>query len=180
MSMPKRQRLFLIVAGVAVGLLVLDRLVIGPLADHWKLRAAEVATLQRSIAAGRGVLERKDRTESLWKTIQSGSLPADAATAEQTVLTAFDQWGRSSRIEVASIKPQWKRGANTKYSLLECRVDASGPLANLTRLIHEVERSPLALRIDSIELSSRDEQGQTLSLGLVVTGLRLVPLEAKP
>ena len=55
MSMPKRQRLFLIVAGVAVGLLVLDRLVIGPLADHWKLRAAEIATLQRSIAAGRGV-----------------------------------------------------------------------------------------------------------------------------
>jgi hypothetical protein len=180
MSMPRRQRWFMIAAGVAVGLLILDRLVLTPLADHWKKRSAEIANLQRSIAAGRGVLERKDRTESLWKAIQSGSLPADAATAEQTVLSAFDQWGRSSRIEIASIKPQWKRGANAKYSLLECRVDASGPLSNLTRLLHEVERSPLALRVDSIELSSRDERGQTLSLGLVVTGLRLIPLEARP
>jgi len=180
MTVPQRQRWMIIIAASTVGLLVLDRLVITPLTAHWKQRSDEIAVLQRSIAAGRGVTERKERTESLWKEIQSGSLPADAATAEQTVLSAFDQWGRANRIDVASIKPQWKRGASAKYSLLECRVDAAGSLSNLSRLIYDVERSPLALRVDSIELSARDEQGQTLSLGLIVSGLRLTTLEARP
>ena len=47
--MPRRQRWFMIAAGVAVGLLILDRLVLTPLADHWKKRSAEIANLQRSI-----------------------------------------------------------------------------------------------------------------------------------
>ena len=38
----------------------------------------------------------------------------------------------------------------------------------------------LALRIDTVEFTSRDDQGQRLSLGLTVSGLRLTPLEAKP
>jgi hypothetical protein len=42
-----------------------------------------------------------------------------------------------------------------------------------------VEKSPLALRIDSLELNARDESGGKLSLGLLVSGLRLVPLEGR-
>jgi hypothetical protein len=96
------------------------------------------------------------------------------------VVSAFDRWGQSSSIEVGSIKPQWKRGANDRYSLLECRVDASGSLANLIRFLYEVEKSPIALRIESLELTSRDDYGQRLTLGLLVSGLRFAPLEGKP
>jgi hypothetical protein len=80
---------------------------------------------------------------------------------------------------VASIKPQWKRGQTSQYSLLECRVDVTGSLPALVRFLHEVEKSPLALRIDSLELNARDESGGKLSLGLLVSGLRLVPLEGR-
>lgn len=180
MSRVPRQRLLMIAAAVVVGLLLLDRLVLTPLIRHWNYRTQEIATLRKSISSGTGVIERASRTQQVWKEIQEGSLPKDAASAEQTVLSAFDQWGRASRIEIASIKPQWKRGANTRYSLLECRVDANGTLPNLVRLLYEVEKSPLALRIDAVELTGRDDQGQRLSLGLTVTGLRLTQLEAKP
>ena len=50
------------------------------------------------------------------------------AKAEQELVTAFDRWGRAGGIELGSIKPQWKRGSSNRYSLLECRVDASGSL----------------------------------------------------
>jgi hypothetical protein len=109
-----------------------------------------------------------------------GALDKDPAKAEQDLISAFDAWSRASNAELNSIKPQWKRGANSKYSLLECRVDASGSLATLTRFLYEVEKSPLALRIDSIELTARDDFGQKLTLGLLVSGLRLTPLEGKP
>ncbi len=180
MSAPPRQRTLIIAAAALVGLFLLDRLVITPLTRHWTTRTQEIATLKKSLASGSGVIERASRTQQVWKEIQDGSLPKDAAIAEQLVLSSFDQWSRASRIDIASIKPQWKRGANSRYSLLECRVDASGSLANLVRLLFEVERSPLALRIDTVEFTSRDDQGQRLSLGLTVSGLRLTPLEAKP
>jgi hypothetical protein len=95
------------------------------------------------------------------------------------VISAFDRWGRANNIELGGIRPQWKRGGTDRYSLLECRVDATGTLSTLTRFMYELERSPLALRVDSVEVTSRDDYGQKLTLGLVVSGLRFSPLERK-
>jgi hypothetical protein len=111
--------------------------------------------------------------------MQSEALPKEPAQAEQDVISAFDRWGRSNNIELGSIKPQWKRGTTNRYSQLECRVDATGSLATLSRFLYEVEKSKLPLRVDSVELTSRDEYGQKLTLGLLVSGLRLSPLEGR-
>jgi len=174
-----RQRLLMILAGTAVLLLVLDSLVLSPLTKAWQTRSAEIARLKKAVAEGRSVIARADRTQSLWKEMQTQALPYEPAKAEQDVITAFDRWGRSAGIELGSIKPQWKRGTTSRYSLLECRVDATGPLPAMTRFLYEVEKSPLPLRVDSIELTARDDQGYKLSLGLLVSGLRLTALEAR-
>lgn len=174
-----RQQLLVILAGIAVLLLVLDSVVLTPMTKSWKSRAAEIERLQKNVTQGRGLIERGDRMQSLWAEMQSQALPKDAAEAEQALISAFDRWGRSASIEVGSIKPQWKRGATDRYSLLECRVDATGTLATLTKFVYEVEHSKLPLRIESIELTARDTQGQRLSLSLHVSGLRLAPLERK-
>ncbi|HTZ19325.1 MAG TPA: hypothetical protein VMC06_00460 [Opitutaceae bacterium] len=179
MNLPHRQRWLLVTAGAAVALLALDRLVFTPLTDHWKERSAEIATLQKDIAAGRSTIERAQRTQNLWADMQANALARDTAQAEQDVLSAFEKWRATSSVELSSMKQQWKRGANDSYSVLECRIDATGSLAALARFLYEVEKSPLALRIDSMELIARDEVGSKLSLGLLVTGLRLAPLESK-
>lgn len=174
-----RQRWLMILAGAAIGLLVLDSAVITPLTKAWQTRRNEIATLQKKVTEGRSMMERGPRTQSLWAEMQTQALPKDPAKAEQDLITAFDRWGRANSIELGSIKPQWKRGATNRYSQLECRVDATGSLAALSRFLYEVEKSTLALRIDSVELTSRDDMGQKLTLGLLVSGLRLVPLEGK-
>jgi hypothetical protein len=174
-----RQRLLIILAGAGVLLLVLDRIVFTPLVASWQNRTAELTRLKKSVANGRSLIERAARTQGLWTEMQTQALPKDPAQAEQELISAFDRWGRSSSVELASIKPQWKRGTGDRHSLLECRVDANGSLATLTRFLHEVEKSPLALRIESIELTTRDATGQKLSLALLVSGLRLSPLERK-
>lgn len=174
-----RQRLLMILAGAAVLLLVLDSVVITPLTKAWQSRGAEIARLQKNVAEGRGMIERAARTRALWAEMQSQALPMEAAKAEQDLISAFDRWGRATNVELGSIKPQWKRGATSRYSQLECRVDATGSLATLSRFLYEVERSTLALRVDSVELTARDDLGQKLTLGLLVSGLRLAPLEGK-
>ena len=174
-----RQRWLLILTGVALALLLLDSLVLSPLTGAWQARSAEIARLRKLVSEGESTAARGERTRGLWQEMQGQALPKDPAKAEQDLLTAFDRWGRAGGVEVASIKPQWKRGQTSQYSLLECRVDVTGSLPALVRFLHEVEKSPLALRIDSLELNARDESGGKLSLGLLVSGLRLVPLEGR-
>jgi hypothetical protein len=174
-----RQRLLMILAGAAIVLLVLDSIVLTPLTKAWQSRSAEIARLKKNVTEGRGLIERGPRMQSQWTEWQKQALHTDAAKAEQDVISAFDRWSRVSNVELGSIKPQWKRGATPRYSQLECRVDATGSLATLTRFLYELEKSPLPLRVDSVELTSRDELGQKLTLGLLVSGLRLTPLEGR-
>ena len=138
MSTPssKRQRLLMILAGTAVLLLVLDSLVITPMTAAWRSRGAEIARLKKMVAEGRSSIARADRTRAMWAEMQQQAMANEPAKAEQDLVTAFDRWGRAGGIELGSIKPQWKRGSSNRYSLLECRVDASGSLNGITRLLY--------------------------------------------
>lgn len=176
-SLPNRQRWLALIAGMGLLLLALDRVLFTPLINTWQAHAKEIVGLQKSVTNGHSTIDRATQTQQVWAGMLSGALPRDTAQAEHDLITAFDRWGHACDIEIGSIKPQWKRGATDRYSLLECRVDASGSLARLSRFLYELEKSPLALRIDSVELTARDDNGQKLGLSLVVSGLRLVPLE---
>lgn len=179
LNLPDRQRWLVIAAGTMVALFILDSVLFTPLARRWQENSAEIARLRKAVGDGRSLLARGPQLERTWAEMQANALARDPAQAEQDVIGAFDRWGRANTIELGSIRPQWKRGANIRYSLLECRVDATGSLPMLSRFVYELERSPLALRVDSIELTARDPGGQKLTLGLIVSGLRLTPLERK-
>jgi len=174
-----RQRMLLIATASVVVLYVLDAIVFTPLEATWKAHSAEIKKLKQDVGRGHGLIDREKQTRQKWADMQAEALPKDAAQAEQDLFSAFDRWGRTANIELGSIKPQWKRGATDRYSTLECRVDATGTLSSLTRFLYELEKSPLALRVDSVELNARDDGGQKLSLGLIVSGLRMTPLEGR-
>ncbi|MEN9632085.1 MAG: hypothetical protein RL077_489 [Verrucomicrobiota bacterium] len=175
-----RQRMLLVGTGAALILLVGDSLIFTPLTKTWQDHSAEIVRLTTKVSDGRALMARATRMEADWKEMQSQALPKEPAQAEQVLISAFDKWGRDNAIELGSIKPQWKRGATARYSQLECRVDATGSLSALSRFLFEVEKSALALRVDSVELTARDESGQKLTLGLLVSGLRFMPLEGRP
>jgi hypothetical protein len=75
---------------------------------------------------------------------------------------------------ISAITPQWKHDSDD-YMTFECRVDAAGDLGRLSRFLYSVEREPMALKLDLVELSARDKDGQQLSLGLQFSGLVLTP-----
>jgi hypothetical protein len=179
LNLPNRQRALVIGAGAMIALYILDSIVLEPLYTMWQAHAAEIVKLKTDVARGRSAIARAARTERLWAEMQANALPKDPAQAEQDLLSAFDRWSRANSVELSSIRPQWKRGGTDRYSLLECRVDATGTIPTLSHFIYELERSPLALRVDSFELTARDDFGSKLTLGLIVSGLRLSPMERK-
>ena len=179
-SLPKRQRLLILIAGGCVVLLILNSIVFSPLSDLWSSHAMEIKKLEGEVADGRSVVARGPQTRRVWSDIQTGALPKDQAQAEHDVLANVESWGRASGVELGSRKPLWKHGQTPAYSLLELRLDATGPLSALSLFLYYMEKSPLALKVDSVELISRDDTGEKLTLSMIVTGLKLAPLDGKP
>jgi len=172
LSFQNRQQLLTIVALVAVALWAGDKLVLSPLMKSWKERSTRIVELRKSLLQGAQLLDRERSIRARWETMRTNTLPNEISAAEGRVLKAFDQWSQDSRISITSVKPQWKQNTD-EFKSLECRVDAFGSLSTITRFLYELERDPLALKVDAVELSARDNEGSQLTLGLQVNGLIL-------
>ncbi len=169
-----RQQLLTIVALAAVGLFVFDRFILNPVVKSLKDRTTRIAELRMNILKGAQILDREKTVRTRWKEMSTNTLASDNSEAEDQVFKAFDRWAQESRISISSIKPQWKHNSED-YLTLECRVDALGNLAALTRFLYNIERDALALKVDAVEITSRDNSGSQLALGLLVSGLVLTP-----
>lgn len=176
MNPQNRQKLLIILAVGIAALWIGDRLVITPLLQSYKERTARISDLGKTVANGAQLMGRESIIRDRWEGMRTNTLPSEVSIAESKVLKAFDKWSRDSSLSITSVKPQWKHNADD-YMTLECRVDASGSLSTITRFLYEVEKDPLALKVDAVELSARDNNGQQLTLGLLVSGLLITPVE---
>ncbi len=172
MNPAQRQKTLALAAGIALAVLVGDSLVRIPLTKAWKDRSARLVTLRKNVTQGTTLLDRESTIRERWSGMRTNMLVRETSLAESQVLQTFDRCSQDSGVSISAIRPQWKRG-NDDFFTLECRADAAGSLANLTRFLFLLERDPLALRIESLELTTRDPEGQQLSLGIQVSALQL-------
>jgi Tfp pilus assembly protein PilO len=169
-----RQQFLIVLTLVALGLYVGDLLVYEPMAKWWKEREAKVTELRQEVTQGKALIKREMVIRGEWDSMRTNSLPNDSSQAEQQVLRALNNWTGNSGVNVSSVIPQWQDDQND-YSTLDCRVEASGDLQTLSRFLYEIESDPMALQLESVALTSTDDRGQSLNLGLQISGLALVP-----
>lgn len=175
MQINTRQGWLTVAVVAALVLFAGDSLVLKPLTAAWKSRSSRLVELRKQIEQGQAMLQREQAIRSRWEAIRRSTLPANRSNAELVMFKAVDRWAQESRVMVNAVTPQWKRGGEDEFTTLQCRVDASGNLASLSRFIYTLESDPMALRLESVELGSRDKDGQLLSLALQVSGLVLNP-----
>lgn len=173
MKFKNRQQLLMALAIGAAGLYILVNFVFAPLQGFWADRQKEIHDLAEKVQDGRSKIAREQFIRQKWSDMQSNSLPASAQDAEQQFFRAMDGWARDSGAEITTIMPQWKNDS-TNYMTMDCRVESSGDLAALSRFIYDIEKGPMPLRLDSVELSSHDNNGQQMTLGLEIDGLALL------
>ena len=173
MQIKNRQQLLVVIALSVVALFALDRIVLTPLTSAWQSRSKNITDLRNRLANGNNLIHRELGLRNHWAEMQTNALPANRSLAEQRVLDAFNRWAQESRLNVTSVSPQWHDQED--YSTLQCRVEATGSLDRVTQFLHKLEKDPMALRLETIELSSRDAEGLQISLALQVSGLVLSP-----
>ena len=173
MKIENRQQ-FLIVLTIAVAaLFVGDRLVFEPLAKWWKARAVTVAGLRQQVADGKNLIKGEASLRRQWSDMNASALTNNTSLAENQLISALNGWSRGSGAEITSIMPQWKYDS-TNYWTLNCRLEASGTLQNLSQFIYSIESGQAALKVDSVELAAHDTAGQQITLGLQISGLALL------
>ena len=176
MQIKNRQKFLAILAIGGLVLLAGDSLVVEPLIKSWKERETRIVELKKKIDQGSQTLGRQTSIRERLSRMRKNTFPSNTSQTENEMLKAFDRWSQESRISVSSIKPQWKQ-TEDDYTTLECRADASGNMEAISRFLYEVEKDPLALKVEAVEITAHDNDGQQLSLGLQVSGLLLTPQE---
>ena len=175
MKIENRQQL-LIVLTVAAGVLLFgDKVVFTRLTSLWEDRQKEIASLNRQVNDGSALLRREQALRDHWADMQTNALPNNPSLAQEQVLKAFVNWSQESGAAINAITPQWKNDSD-EYKTLVCHVDASGTMWTLSRFLYDIEQGPMALKVESVDLSSHDNNGQQLTLGLQVSGLVLPSL----
>jgi len=173
-----RQEFLVMLTVAAFALLVGVNFILEPLGGWWSARQTQIKELRTKVIEGQQLIRRESGIRSRWKEMSANALPANTSLAEQKLLTAVDGWSRSSGAEVTSLMPQWKN-ESTNYLTLTCRVETAGNLGTLSRFLYDLERGPMALRLDSLELTARDKEGQQMTLSTEINGLALVQPEKK-
>ena len=179
MKIKNRQDFLVVLTLAAAGLFVAVNFILTPLGGWWSARSAQIKDLRTKVTEGQGLIKREAGIRSHWSDMQAGALPANSSLAEQQLIKAFDTWHNNTGAELASIMPQWKSDS-TNYMTISCRVELGGTMGTLSRYLYELEQSPLALRVDTVELSAHDNSGQQLTLGLEVNGLALTQPPSQP
>lgn len=179
MRIENRQQWLIVVTVGLVVLFAADKLACEPLVEAWQARAARIAALRKDVGDGAQLLQRERSLRARWERTQANALPNNTSLAEQQLLKAFDAWSQDSRASITGLTPQWKHAADD-YMTLECHVDASGSLSALVHLLYDIEKGPMALKLETVDLRSRDDAGQELTLGLLVSGLVLTPGGRQP
>ena len=171
MNPQNRERLLLIVALSAVGIFVVDKMILGPLGNLWSERSTRITELQQSIERGKNLLDRETTITRRWSDMQRTSLSKNSSSAEETVITAANQWGDDSGITFTSFKPQWIL-YDEDYQTYDCRANATGDLESISRFVFALETASLPVRAEEIEITSRDDSGNNLTLALRFSGLQ--------
>jgi hypothetical protein len=174
MNLNKRQQLLAIAAIAMVGLFLADKIVFTPLVASWKARSERIAKLKEQVRDGTETLKRERALREQWDNLRTNALAGAKPEAESQVLKAFERWSQAGGVSVSSIRPQWKE-VEEDYKTLECRADVAGSLSAITRFLFQIERDPLGVKVDSMELTSRNNEGSQLALVIQVSGLLLNP-----
>lgn len=165
-----RERLLIVLAGAAVGLLLLDRVLLTPMLRRWRAAADEVDTLRAQVTQGSAVVGQEARW-LLWRDeAESRLLPAEPAAAESVLLTQVDAWARQAGLTVQSLRPRWQE-IKGQGSRPELQVVGSGPMAAVAQFLHALETSPLAVAVEHLALAGTGKAGAPLRLELRLSGL---------
>jgi len=168
MTLSGRERKIALVAALAVALLVADRYLITPALNSYASLSAQKTQLTQKLETSARLLERRQRMALKWQEMTESGLGADPARAEGNVLHAVRNWAEETGLTISSMRPDRGDGKD-KLAQITVLASGTGTMQSVARFLWRVETTSLPLRIRHLQLGSRKEGADDLSLQLTLS-----------
>jgi hypothetical protein len=175
METKNREKMLLMAVAVCVGLWLVNYIVVSPLSRSWSARQDKIKELRTAIIDGTNLMANAKSITNQWNHMRTNTLNPNETGTQGQLFRAFQVWAQTNGVILVGQRAQRKDSDDPAYENEEWHADVTGDLTQIFHFLGSVETSPLGLKVDSVELSSRDERGLQLALGLTVSGLILNP-----
>ncbi len=180
MILSRRERYIAAVTIAAVVILLLDRFALTPALASRTATDKQIQSLQDNLSRGQMIISRQRQLSAKWEQMLANGLTLDPAAAQAQVMTAVNTYATEAGLSLSSVRPE---RVSTVGDLGEAPFEASGtgPMSAVANFLWRLENSPLPIRIRDLQLGTRKEGADDLSLQLGLSALCQAPsVEAKP
>lgn len=179
MVFTKREKIVLGATIIALCVLVLDVYVLTPLMAQRSAVQADQARLLGKLTQARSLLKRRRLLGRKWRGMLTDGMKRDPAEAESQLLRALRRWSSEARVRLSSLRPE---RSMEESPLPEITVHAAGTgsMAAASRLLWRIETAKIPVKVRMLQLGSRKDGTDDLSLHLRVSTLYSPPGPASP
>jgi len=170
MTFSRRERLILLVTTVVLGALVLDRFALTPLLNRWDEVEDRKTLLMQKMTRAESFLKRRRVVEPRWRRMLKEGIKPDAGEAESQILHALGRWAGEAGLNLVSLQPE-RSTEETILPKVDFRATGTGSMRAVSRFLWHVETTNIPLRVESLQLTSRKDGADDLSLQVKLSTL---------
>jgi hypothetical protein len=116
------------------------------------------------------LFDRRKLMQRKWQDMVDGGLQNDASKTESKVLHALRDWSEKHGVTLASVKPDHIDGEG-KLHEITFLVTGTGSMSALGEFLWQVEATSMPLRIKELQIGSRREDGNDMSVQLRISAI---------
>ena len=170
MVLSKRERYIALVTFMALAILLVDRLALGPILERKAEIDAEMQRVLGDLEHARVLFARKKQLLPRWEEMLEAGLRLGPAGAESQALHAVRNWSQEARLSLASLRPE-RVVEHDDMEEITFQASGTGGMGAVVEFLWQVENSAIPVRITELQLGTRKEGTDDLSLQVRISTL---------
>jgi len=170
MAFTQREKIIIAATIAVLCLLVLDLYVLTPVLDEREAVGARKQRLLGRFAEATSLLERRRLLGRKWDQMLADGMKQDPVEAESQLLRSLRNWSDDAGVSLSSLRPE-RSGEKTELPEITVHAAATGSMWSVTRLLHRIETARIPVQVKMLQLGSRKDGADDLSLHLRVSTL---------
>jgi hypothetical protein len=169
MVLSKRERIIALTAVIAAAVLVLDHYALSPVLDRLAQLRTDEKFYTDKLANANSLFMHRKATEARWDQMAADGLKSDAADTEDALDHAVYDWAQSSGLILKICTPE--RSILKERPEVVLYVVATGRMSAVAQFLYQAQISKLPVRPTDMEIGTRREGTDDLTLTLHLSGL---------
>ena len=170
MVLSKRERYITVATLSVVAILIMDRLVLTPVQERKAAMEEETRQAVVDLERTRVLFDRKKKLAPKWQAMLDAGLKSTPAEAESQVLHAIRNWSQEAGLSLSSLRPE-RIKKKDKLQEMTFMASGTGRMSSVAGFLWRLESSSIPIRITEVQLGSRKEGTDDLSLQLRISAL---------